>query len=317
MKRNRTSSRFNYPDYAILVATRNRPEHLKRLLNSISSLKLKPREVIVVASGNSVSNIISESKDLTVKYVFTVDAGQVHQKTIGIEKIGPDVQWVLFVNDDITLCADSICHLFEALSSRNLNIVGLGLRELNTNTKKRRHFYKRTRRLGTVTKFGSNISYMSIPKISYSSWLNGASMWRKDLLSLYHFPYSASKHAMCEDLIFSFRSGKLGKLLFVPNATYYSQYVDDEFQFQADRVISRFISDHYWRIFFIKENPEFSIYLFFIKQFARLSKLLIVLAWSNTLAKQHFERTLRVYFSSLKYLKAKQVSQTDFEITRS
>ena len=47
------------PDLCILIATKDRPEKLNLLLNSISESTLLPKKIIIVYSGSEISNLIN------------------------------------------------------------------------------------------------------------------------------------------------------------------------------------------------------------------------------------------------------------------
>ena len=55
---------------SIIIPTRNRPTQILECLNHLSNQSLLPDEVIIVASGNDISNIINEfTNKLTNKLI--------------------------------------------------------------------------------------------------------------------------------------------------------------------------------------------------------------------------------------------------------
>ena len=65
--------------YAVLIATRNRPEQLSRLLDSISQLEVAPDLVVVVSSGDSITNTIESQNDLKILHEHIAEYGQIRQ----------------------------------------------------------------------------------------------------------------------------------------------------------------------------------------------------------------------------------------------
>jgi glycosyltransferase involved in cell wall biosynthesis len=81
----------------ITICTRNRPQYLENLLQSISQSKTKPGQIVLVSSGEEIEKIVSlYSEFLNIKHIHTEKIGQSNQKVIGISSIDPDIDWVFF-----------------------------------------------------------------------------------------------------------------------------------------------------------------------------------------------------------------------------
>jgi GT2 family glycosyltransferase len=281
--------------YAVLIATRNRPEQLSRLLNSISQLEVKPELVVIVSSGDSISSTIERQCDLKIKHEHIAEYGQIRQKIIGIKLIPKEIEWVLFLDDDLLLDKASTKNLLEfAGNNSHLKLLGLGLAESTggeSNSKK----LSSKRMLGSVSKSGTNISYMSSKQPIKTSWLNGASMWKREAVDLYHFEFLDSKYSICEDLIFSFAISKLGVLIYVPQAV---------FQFQPEvgkhvNDVEAFRARAYWKLYFVSSFESLSKYRFLLRQLLATQKFILYGKNSSVSISKRFLIGFSVYFDLL------------------
>lgn len=300
-----------------MTATRNRPGSLLALLSSISNLELKPQEVIVVSSGISIGEVLDQFTNLPIRHIHTEAAGQIHQKTLGIKEIGESIEWVLFLDDDLIVYPNSVTELFKAIHDLDCNdLIGVGL-SMNTSKDVNISFFEKYfRKPGTVTRAGTNVNYMVLEKITKTRWLNGASMWKRKVLTYYHFPVQHSRFAMCEDLIFSYRCGKVGDLLFIPNASFSFQNTATCATPPDEDVFSRFIASHLWQIYFIRENTELSLGLYFWISVFRFIKLVTSLIMKKITTQKYWWRSVKIYVKSFKYLVSEIGLEDDLKFTQ-
>lgn len=255
------SARFSF---AILVATRNRPDALDSLLGSIHELMLLPEALVIVSSGMDVTHIIEKHHKLSIKHKHTLERGQIRQKMLGISMIPKDVDWVLFLDDDLVLEPPATLNLFSFLSRNEdaYSAIGLGLSDASKNNTKRPRSPIRSK-AGTVSRSGKNFDYTSSRVPIQTSWLNGASMWRRSHVDKYYFDYLESPYSICEDLIFSYSRSKYGNLYFIPEARF-------NFQSHVKPVVDNFEifrARAYWTYYFVSINPDLSVFLFLVNQF--------------------------------------------------
>ena len=92
----------------MLIPTRNRPEKLIRLLESISKSTILPESVIVVSSGiDMTAELKNLSLNLRIDHLFFEGFGQIRQKELGIKRIPKESGWVLFLDDDLEIAHDA------------------------------------------------------------------------------------------------------------------------------------------------------------------------------------------------------------------
>lgn len=263
-------------DFAVLIPTRNRPEKVAKLLSSIASSNRKPSQVIIVASGDDIWPIISDFTNfLPITYKHTTSRGQIAQKKIGISMIIPTAEWCLFLDDDLLLTSNAIDIAFEVISSNTTSkVIGVGLslppttRAGNLNRISRvfaNIFGIKSNPSGRVFKNGHASSYLEQKKVVQTQWLNGASLWKTEFLGTYGKEIPSTSYAACEDLIFSYPLGKIGKLLYAPNAKL--QFQESELSdFDSFNVIE---AAAYWRFYFVSMNKELSKWSFAFSQIGR------------------------------------------------
>ncbi len=263
--------------YSILIPTRNRPEKVVKLLKSISSSTVRPEQIVIVASGMDIFSQLGEFNSiLPITYLHTEIPGQINQKKIGISLLYPGVEWCLFLDDDLELHSNAVEIAFKEIVRDKLqNVVGIGfslpVTSRGVNSSKAVVFLATvlglsTKPLGKVLKSGHATSYLQSENTIQTEWLNGASMWRTELLSHYGQGLPSTKYAACEDLIFSFPLNKYGKLIYVPDSKL--SFQDDDFtDFDSFEVIR---AATFWRYYFVKTNPRLSVTAFLISQVGRV-----------------------------------------------
>ena len=205
----------------IIICTRNRPQYLENLMQSISQSKTKPGQIVLVSSGEDVEKIISPySELLNIEHIHTEKIGQSNQKVIGISSIDTDIDWVFFLDDDLLLLPDTIDFVFAKIHQINgKNVAGIGTQimpvgePLTPNKRDKTNISKK--KLGKILKSGRALPYQS-PIETNTEWLNGASIWKREVLQKYKFPLLDSKYAAYEDVIFSAEVNKSYELIYDP-----------------------------------------------------------------------------------------------------
>jgi glycosyltransferase involved in cell wall biosynthesis len=214
---------MNSSQLSIIVCTRNRPLTLNKLLVSIGNSLLKPLEVIIISSGEEISNIVSKhANSFKIKHFHTVLVGQSNQKKIAFEYLDEKSKWVFFLDDDLEITPTTINRVIERIVEVDgVNVDGIGTKLLTSPDK----FLKPLRLVssfslplgkGKIMNSGKANKYMFRKRIE-TEWLNGASVWRKSSLINYNIPILNSRYAAYEDVIFSTNVAKHSKLLYEPS----------------------------------------------------------------------------------------------------
>lgn len=262
--------------YAVLIPTRNRPDKIVNLLKSLSNSSIKPSQIVVVASGIDIGEVLSGFKNsLPITYLYTQSKGQIAQKKLGVALVSNHIDWCLFLDDDLEISPSAV---EDALREADLyaqdDVVGIGF-SLPTTTRiisvnpliksVAKLFRIDSNKPGSVAKNGHANSYLQEQSVIETKWLNGASMWRTPYIYTYGEGIPSTRYAACEDLIFSYPIGKLGKLLYVPTAKL--SFQDPELSdFDGLDVMK---AAAYWRFYFVSSYPEFSKWNFLFTQIGR------------------------------------------------
>jgi len=238
--------------YSVLISTRNRPKELDVLLRSISKQAVTPNQVVVISSGESILPILSDHSSLPILHCHSEISGQILQKRMGLGLIDTKSDWVLFLDDDLELESHttSILSNFVSELDSNVNVLGIGLSCVDEFLEKNSLRKVSSYRFGKVSAGGVNYDYMNSDKSIFTEWLNGASLWRKDVLFHYDLPIVPIKYAFGEDLIFSYKVSRLGSLFFLKQA---------KFRFQKAptynvRNFEMWQASAYWRYYFVASN---------------------------------------------------------------
>lgn len=264
------------PIYGVLVATRNRPESLAKLLESLLVSSIRPTQIVIASSGNQITEVINNFKGkLPITHLHIEGKGQIRQKMAGIKLLLPVLDWVAFLDDDVILDSRAIENMSRTMLNfpNYPNLVGIGFSASNWTQAPAtvldnifaKIFGVSTKRKGVVLRNGQNSNYMGAESVIQTSWLNGASMWRKKNVDNYDFPFLSASYSVCEDLIYSYQESKNGILIYDPNShfTFQNNIQPSQLSFDAFSALT------YWRMYFVLTNSELSINLFLWAQIGR------------------------------------------------
>lgn len=250
---------------SILVPTKNRPKQVIQLLNSIAEVGTKDNlEIIVVATGEDLKKIIDSYQNrLNIKYLYSNQGGQAHQKMLGLEVLNKECKWVIFCDDDLQFSAGFFNNFME-VSQDFPNAIGFGLNlSVQNKVSKRNALFRaiaklaglNSNRMGKVLKNGHAVNYMNSKSPLKTEWLSGASIWKRDIAVLYKSDYPFSKYAAYEDVIFSYSKRSYGEMIFDPRLKLDFQ----EKQSYDVTNLEVFLSATSWRFYFVSINKELSL----------------------------------------------------------
>lgn len=217
---------FTGEGFAVVVPTRNRPVLLFDLIRNIEKASLKPRIVVIVDSSAESSFKEISSDVLTIKTMRTQIQSAAQQRNIGIEIVLEEakelnVDFISFLDDDVRVPENYFDELKKTFDS-DFSIVGVsGYAKTEDQFVQRRSFIKDflgiTGAPGTLTHAAVNISPYGINSSQEVEWLIGCAAWRIEGIYGLRFESDFIEHSLYEDVIFSCRARKNGKLMFIPN----------------------------------------------------------------------------------------------------
>lgn len=256
---------MNIQCMAVLIASRNRPEKLFNLLKSIDLNDCLPGQVILVSSGDFPEILKNKTWKFELIHQHVDFSGQVLQKSFGLDFILKKMNWVLFLDDDVYLEKN----FFTKLSFENHDSSVLGF-ALNHNIFYSKSFINRThnyiyaKKRGSLSRSGQPINYIGADSNIEIKWTNGLSIWSTSIINLYKLNPPSKSYSAYEDVIFSYRISKFGKIVFLHNIFVYSQ------EKTGLRItLANYITSVYMRYYFVKSNKEFSLFLLVVNEFFR------------------------------------------------
>jgi hypothetical protein len=269
-------------NFAVLIATRNRPEQLNTLLISLRKSAERINQVTIVSSGIDVSGVVNSHKTfIPINHFHSEMSGQIAQKIKGIELMLSNTEWVMLLDDDVIMSEYSIDRLIDNYLT-NLDykdVAGFGLNLNNIELRRPRvlanlflkivGLYSSTP--GAILKSGHVEKYLGSTATIYTQWLNGLSVWRYDQLKNYNPKFTRIDYAAYEDVLFSYGISKQHKLLFIHDVHAYSQTFE-KFTSLSTR---QFKAAAYMRYLFVSENQELSKFLMLFAQIFRTLDFII------------------------------------------
>ena len=93
---------------AFVVATKDRPHDLRKMLRSLWEQSHRPDQIVIVDSSvASVSAITQEFPELNIKYIHHTPPSASAQRNRGIRAVDPDMPLIGFLDDDIVLAPNA------------------------------------------------------------------------------------------------------------------------------------------------------------------------------------------------------------------
>ena len=269
-------------NFAVLIATRNRPEELNTLLISLRRSARRISQVTIVSSGIDVSGVLNSHQTfIPINHFHSEISGQIAQKIKGIELIPSTTEWVMFLDDDVIVSENSIDRLIDnyLTNSDYKDVAGFGLNLNNIELRRPKALANLFLKIvglysgtpGAVLKSGHAEKYLGSTGAIYTQWLNGLSVWRYDQLKNYNPKFARIDYAAYDDVLFSYRISKQHKLLFANDV----QAVSQTFEKFSSLSARQFKAAAYMRFLFVAENQELSKYLMLFAQIFRTLDFII------------------------------------------
>lgn len=224
---------YSANEMAVLVPTKDRPERVRRLLETLSAQTEKPGQVIIVDGGKSVEAVVRSFEDrLHVEWHLCHPPGQIRQRRHGLGKLAPFVRLVSLFDDDMVLEPDAVEQMVDLWNNCEPETAGIGYNLLNTTPHAyRRHyalFFMSAQEQGRVLPSGFVTPLGNVDKDQRVQWLGGGyTAWRRDVLDENPQEEINTKWAVGEDVRFSYPLGKRYPLYVCASARVREEAVND------------------------------------------------------------------------------------------
>lgn len=260
---------------ALIIPTRNRPDLLSRLLVNLEELTVKPDVVIIVDSSDSENFRELRSEIIRIRQIMTEYKSAAVQRNIGLDylrnhNIAKNLHFISFLDDDVLVPIEYFELVLKDFAQIKdcVGISGIAKTTEYTRTRIKRSWLTDwigiTGNPGILTDAAVNISPIGLKEKAEVDWLIGCSTWKIETLENLRFESDFFGHSVFEDVIFSTRAGKLGKLVCDPSIVLRHDLAIEgrplAMEHYANWVINRF------RIFSFNV-PSLSLYKFWLLTF--------------------------------------------------
>ena len=217
---------------AFVVATKDRPLDLRKMLQSLSDQSQHPDQVVIVDSSvEPVEGIISEFPALNIQYIRHPRPSASAQRNMGIRSVDADIDLIGFLDDDIILEEGAMAAMMRFWLRAPEDVRGYAFNLKNPPA--RRALPLKNSRLvewlgiyskakGIVMPSGWQTLTGTVSETTFVEWLpSTASVWRRSVFEKFRFDEYFEGYSYLEDLDFSFSVSKKYKLAVVAEAGFY------------------------------------------------------------------------------------------------
>lgn len=198
-----------------IVATKDRPVDLKRMLDSLRAQTRRPDGVIVVdASERPVEGLVKDFPELNPVYLRAQRPSASAQRNAGISAMDEDINLVGFLDDDATLEPDAVENMLNFWRDAPEDMGGAAFNYLNpppttANALKRSRLCRNmglySDQPGRVMPSGWQTLTGTVERNIYVDWLpSTAAVWRRDVIDDFTFDEFFDGYSYLEDLDFSY-----------------------------------------------------------------------------------------------------------------
>lgn len=248
---------------AAIIPTKDRPEDLYNLLNSISRQGVWPGQIIIVDSGDkTLKNVISDFNFFDIHYLKHKPPSLPEQRNIGLGLLRDEIRIVSFFDDDISLCQNAIDTVMKFWQGSCADTAAVACNNIS-HPRDRVSFIERffligSDRVGIVLPSGFQSKLCSLDRDYQVKWLiGGATFWRRDIFSSYKFDEWFCGYAHCEDIDFSYGVSKAYKLFVLRDARVIHLTKPIRSNYEYHMGVMQVAN----RVYFVKKHPELSLAL--------------------------------------------------------
>ena len=189
----RQLNRYTGEDVVLIIPTKDRPECLRKLLESIKCQQVLCSKLIIVDSGRSVADVAKNySDEIPIEYLRSGKSGQLVQKRIGVSHLGGLCRLVGFLDDDMVIEDHALEEMLRFWNRCEENVAGVSFNIVNFKPYKHSWigaiFGMSSKKLGRVLRSSYNVPTIPVVKDLRAQWLcGGATLWRRDIVEKYEF----------------------------------------------------------------------------------------------------------------------------------
>jgi len=249
-----------------VVPTKDRPDELRRLLESLEIQTRPPDEVIVVDGGAApVREVVERCRGLQVRYLRSLPPSATRQRNFGIRSVHPDHDLIGILDDDSVLAPEACEEMLRFWETASADIGGASFNLVNhpplfasglkhLRLAERIGLYSRMQ--GTVLPSGFQVMLSNLNENRTVQWLpSGTSVWRRTVFQAFRFDEWYAGYSYLEDLDFSYQVGKNFTLVIVAAARQY-HYPSPRGRMNGFRFGQKEVAN---RLHFVRKHKELSV----------------------------------------------------------
>jgi GT2 family glycosyltransferase len=214
---------------SLIVATKDRPDDLRRLLESLRHQAVGPDEILVVdASLMTVEPLLAEFPELKTRYLRHWPPSAAAQRNMGIQACDSAATLVGFADDDTTFEPQAFANMLAFWNEAEPNLLGAAF-NLRNYPQRRKGFLKYsmlTERLGLYSPRSGSVSPSGwqtiigeLPEPQFVDWVpSTAVLFRREVFGHMVFDEFFDDYSYLEDLDFSYTLSRVGRLAVVASA---------------------------------------------------------------------------------------------------
>ena len=214
---------------SLIVATKDRPGDLRKLLESLRRQTVGLAEIVVVdASREPVESIMADFPELTTRYLRHWPPSAAAQRNAGIRACDPASTLIGFADDDTTFEPQAFANMLSFWKGATQDILGAAF-NIRNYPNRGKSIVKHSAlaeqlglyspKPGSVSKSGWQSINGELPETQFVEWLpSGASIFRREVFAKDVFDEYFESYSYLEDLDFSYTISRTGKLAIVADA---------------------------------------------------------------------------------------------------
>jgi glycosyltransferase involved in cell wall biosynthesis len=224
---------------ALVVPTKDRPEDLRRMLDSLTAQTRPPDQVVVVdGSEPPVRGVVDSCRNPSIVYVRVFPPSLARQRNAGMSRVDAGMTLAGYLDDDIVLEADAVQRMLEFWDRAGPDVGGAAF-NITNNPQPGALAVKQLlgiddARAGRLLRSGFPSTIPPQPTDLETDWLyGGATVWRWEVIDAYPYDEWFIGTGFMEDVDFSFNVRARYRLFVVSGArlAHYSRPVRADRQY--------------------------------------------------------------------------------------
>lgn len=198
---------------AYVVPTKDRPNDLAKLLESLRRQTSPPRQIIIVdASEAPIASLCETFPELSITYVRVFPPSLARQRNAGMAALSDGITIAGYLDDDLELAPDATERMLAFWEAAGEKVGGAAFSIVN---QPRRHpvfgfvadlFLLNGKHQGRLLVSGFATSIGTPEEDLRTEWLyGGATIWRRDIIASFSYDEWYVGHGFLEDVDYSYR----------------------------------------------------------------------------------------------------------------